>query len=248
MNFQPTDYLNNLNLDFDQEVSPIINNDSNFSLNELDLFSQSEFFDLDVFSKDFIAPSKQQQVAQPQTKLNRPQPSQRIIQQQQLQQQLQQQQIQQQEQRQSQQQIEEEEADISLQFLNLPEQQDSISSSPIIKLESENKLAESITSSSSPSSIIEHELDNRVAKPDDKRKRNTAASARFRIKKKLKEQQMEEHAKLLQDRVVNLEKKLKTLEMENKCLKNLILQKNEKNSNDLLESIKKRSSNFSYTT
>lgn len=76
---------------------------------------------------------------------------------------------------------------------------------------------------------------------EDKRKRNTAASARFRIKKKLKEQQMEQKARELQDKVTSLEKKLMTVEMENKCLKSLILKKNEEDNVKLLESIKKRS-------
>lgn len=52
---------------------------------------------------------------------------------------------------------------------------------------------------------------------------------------------MEQKSKELQDRLLALEKKLKTLEMENKCLKNLILEQNEKKNTDLLESIKKRS-------
>ncbi|EIE79159.1 hypothetical protein G6F46_002541 [Rhizopus delemar] len=53
---------------------------------------------------------------------------------------------------------------------------------------------------------------------DDKRKRNTAASARFRIKKKLKEQEMEktiremtEKSKALQNYVDDLEKEIKWL-------------------------------------
>lgn len=53
---------------------------------------------------------------------------------------------------------------------------------------------------------------------EDKRKRNTAASARFRIKKKLKEQEMEktiremtEKSKALQGYVDDLEKEIKWL-------------------------------------
>ncbi|EGV66870.1 hypothetical protein PSN45_002721 [Yamadazyma tenuis] len=76
---------------------------------------------------------------------------------------------------------------------------------------------------------------------EDKRKRNTAASARFRIKKKMKEQQMEAKSKELQEKVQSLEKKLMTLTMENKCLKSMILKKNEEQNIKLLESIKKRS-------
>lgn len=90
----------------------------------------------------------------------------------------------------------------------------------------------------SPSSDIQGTVS---AANEDKRKRNTAASARFRIKKKLKEQQMEQKAKELQDKVNSLEKKLLTVEMENKCLKSLILKKNEEDNVKLLEAIKKRS-------
>jgi hypothetical protein len=91
-----------------------------------------------------------------------------------------------------------------------------------------------------------------TASLNDKRKRNTAASARFRIKKKLKEQQMDTELKRLTDKVVNLEKTLKQLNMENKCLKSLILQKNDEKNQQLLQSIKSRSimdssNTFQYT-
>ncbi|KAK7208422.1 hypothetical protein BZA70DRAFT_273686 [Myxozyma melibiosi] len=67
----------------------------------------------------------------------------------------------------------------------------------------------------------------RFAAEEDKRRRNTAASARFRIKKKQREQQMERAAKDLQDKVQQLETKVMQLEMENKWLKNLVVEKNE---------------------
>lgn len=148
MNFQPTDYVNNLNFDFD-EVSPSIDS------NDLDLFSQVEFFDLDVFSQDLPLPNKE-------------------------------------------------------------------TSKPVVDK-------------------VTKQTKGKLSSPDDKRKRNTAASARFRVKKKLKEQQMEENAQRLEEKVVLLEKQLKTLEMENKCLKNLILQKNEEKNSTLLDSIKQKS-------
>lgn len=198
MNFQPTDYLTNLNLDFDQEVSPRLNDTpSTTTTNDLDLFSGVEFFDLDVFSNDSSAPSKQQQRLQ--------------------------------------------KDDLS-QFLNLPEP----------KVEA-NQVSEEVSEQVQPQEeqLIPPTRKIATAAVEDKRKRNTAASARFRIKKKLKEQQMEQHAKELQDRIGSLEKKMKTLEMENKCLKNLILQKNEDKNFDLLESIKKRSrldSDYQFTT
>lgn len=156
MNFQPTDYINNLNFDFD-EVSPSIDS------NDLDLFSQVEFFDLDVFSQDSVLPNKKDVTA---------------------------------------------------------------TTTGAAKQEVEKAVKQTKT---------------KLSSPDDKRKRNTAASARFRIKKKLKEQQMEENAQRLEEKVVLLEKQLKSLEMENKCLKNLILQKNEEKNSTLLDSIKKKS-------
>lgn len=185
--FQPTDYLQDLNLDF-SNVSPEI------PQNDLDLFSQADFFDLDVFSK------------QPKVK----------------------------------------QEDESLAFLNLPMDYGKNETKDEYLTENPLKRNYSVSSASTPADSAHS------AASEDKRKRNTAASARFRIKKKLKEQEMEQRSKEMQEKVSNLEKKLKTLEMENKCLKNLILQQNEKKNSVLLEDIKKRSildskSVFEYT-
>lgn len=206
MNFQPTDYLSNLNLDFDANVSPEENP------NDLDLFSQTEFFDLDVFSSDFSAPLKVQQSKQHQQQLQR-QPTGHIDEAQPL--------------------VKQENLDHHL----LGYLGDSVTSSPFV--------AEVATPAvDEPSMVKQMELG------EIKRKRNTAASARFRIKKKLKEKQMEQQAHELQEKLNALEKKMKSLQMENKCLKQLILQKNEEKNCDLLESIKKRSlgdSGFTFT-
>lgn len=70
---------------------------------------------------------------------------------------------------------------------------------------------------------------SRMAAEEDKRRRNTAASARFRIKKKQREQALEKSAKDMTDKVSNLESKVQQLEMENKWLKNLLVEKNEGN-------------------
>lgn len=67
---------------------------------------------------------------------------------------------------------------------------------------------------------------SRLAAEEDKRRRNTAASARFRVKKKQKEQQLEKTAKEMTERVSSLEQRIQQLEMENKWLKNLIVEKN----------------------
>lgn len=69
----------------------------------------------------------------------------------------------------------------------------------------------------------------------DKRKRNTAASARFRIKKKMREKEMEIKIQQLDDLIKEFEIKITELEMENRLLKNLIIEKgNQKSSQELL--------------
>ncbi|KIW58869.1 hypothetical protein PV05_03362 [Exophiala xenobiotica] len=73
---------------------------------------------------------------------------------------------------------------------------------------------------------INSEDKSRHAAEEDKRRRNTAASARFRIKKKQREQALEKTVKDVQDKNTELEAKLRQLEMENKWLKDLITEKN----------------------
>ena len=87
----------------------------------------------------------------------------------------------------------------------------------------------SITLDSTASESLEEA--SRLAAEEDKRRRNTAASARFRIKKKQKEQALEKTAKDMSDKVAQLEMKINQLEMENKWLKNLITEKNSKKGN-----------------
>ncbi|KAK6824847.1 hypothetical protein PG990_003792 [Apiospora arundinis] len=69
------------------------------------------------------------------------------------------------------------------------------------------------------------EEQSRVAAEEDKRRRNTAASARFRVKKKAKEQALEKREKELHDEVSALKKRITHLETENKWLKNLVMGK-----------------------
>ena len=66
---------------------------------------------------------------------------------------------------------------------------------------------------------------SRMAAEEDKRRRNTAASARFRVKKKQREQALEKDNKEMKERVQQLEGKVQQLEMENKWLKGLITDK-----------------------
>lgn len=65
----------------------------------------------------------------------------------------------------------------------------------------------------------------RYAAEEDKRRRNTAASARFRVKKKQREQELEKRTKEMNEKVALLEDKVQQLEMENKWLKGLITEK-----------------------
>ena len=69
------------------------------------------------------------------------------------------------------------------------------------------------------------EEQSRVAAEEDKRRRNTAASARFRVKKKACEQALEKQEKELGDEVSVLKKRITHLETENKWLKNLVMGK-----------------------
>jgi Basic region leucine zipper len=66
---------------------------------------------------------------------------------------------------------------------------------------------------------------SRHAAEEDKRRRNTAASARFRVKKKQREQTLEKTVKEAQDKNTKLEARVTQLEMENKWLKGLITEK-----------------------
>ncbi|KAI1613333.1 hypothetical protein EDD36DRAFT_419471 [Exophiala viscosa] len=75
-------------------------------------------------------------------------------------------------------------------------------------------------------SNLNGEEQSRMVAEEDKRRRNTAASARFRIKKKQREQALENTVKDVQDRNAKLEARLNQLEMENKWLKELITEKN----------------------
>jgi Basic region leucine zipper len=67
---------------------------------------------------------------------------------------------------------------------------------------------------------------SRVAAEEDKRRRNTAASARFRVKKKQREQALEKSVKEAGEKNAVLEARVSQLELENQWLKNLITEKN----------------------
>lgn len=66
-----------------------------------------------------------------------------------------------------------------------------------------------------------------VVAAEDKRRRNTAASARFRVKKKQREQQLQDTLKETVDKAQRLEERVMDLERENRWLKNLVVEKKE---------------------
>lgn len=87
-------------------------------------------------------------------------------------------------------------------------------------------LTQSRLSSIAPTEHNPAEEKSRLAAEEDKRRRNTAASARFRVKKKQREQALEKTLKDTQDKNSKLEAKITQLELENQWLKDLITEKN----------------------
>ncbi|KAJ2617979.1 hypothetical protein H4S08_000059 [Coemansia sp. RSA 1365] len=71
----------------------------------------------------------------------------------------------------------------------------------------------------------EDNTQRKTAAEEDKRRRNTAASARFRIKKKLKEQALERTAREMSEKAETLEKRVQELEVETRWLKSLITER-----------------------
>lgn len=78
-----------------------------------------------------------------------------------------------------------------------------------------------------PSRPLSFEEASRLASEEDKRRRNTAASARFRVKKKQREQALEKSAKDMTDKVTTLEGRVVALETENKWLKDMLMEKHD---------------------
>jgi hypothetical protein len=60
---------------------------------------------------------------------------------------------------------------------------------------------------------------------EDKRRRNTAASARFRMKKKEREADLERRTRDMSDRCEDLQKRISALETENRWLRELITER-----------------------
>ncbi|KAI5294431.1 hypothetical protein KEM52_004032 [Ascosphaera acerosa] len=74
---------------------------------------------------------------------------------------------------------------------------------------------------------------SRLAQEEDRRRRNTAASARFRIKKKEREKNMERMLKESAAKIAGLETTVAKLELENRWLKSLITEKSSWADQDL---------------
>lgn len=77
---------------------------------------------------------------------------------------------------------------------------------------------------------------------EDKRRRNTAASARFRVKKKQREAALEQTVKETTDKNDILEARVSQLELENHWLRGLIMEKNgadEQSEQDISDMFKK---------
>lgn len=73
----------------------------------------------------------------------------------------------------------------------------------------------------SPSNMVS--TSSPITPVDEKRRRNTAASARFRAKKKEREAALEEKAKVLETRVGELERECEGLRRENGWLRGLVV-------------------------
>lgn len=103
----------------------------------------------------------------------------------------------------------------------------------------EKRKAEHAAVTNSPARILSFEEQTRLAAEEDKRKRNTAASARFRVKKKQREQALEKTAKEMADKVTMLEGRISALETENKWLKSLVTEKHGGGKEDILNKLLK---------
>jgi hypothetical protein len=98
------------------------------------------------------------------------------------------------------------------------------------------KAGDSVTNPNSQNASTSLEDQSRIAAEEDKRRRNTAASARFRVKKKEREKALERSVKEVTDKNGKLEQRVSQLEMENRWLRNLITEKNgSKNDVDITE-------------
>jgi FAD synthase len=107
-----------------------------------------------------------------------------------------------------------------LSFLSNPKQQNS-------ENDLDFWLSANLNGESNDLSALHKAVSIDISQPeDDKKKKNTIASARFRAKKKQKDMELKNENEELQKKVVVLEGKLKESEMEIKWLKDLLVEKN----------------------
>lgn len=79
-----------------------------------------------------------------------------------------------------------------------------------------------------PGSVSSSSTSPGVRDNEERRRRNTEASARFRVKRRMRVQAMEKQQMELIRKIEDLEVQVKTLEMENECLKQMLLGKSSK--------------------
>ncbi|KAI9008838.1 hypothetical protein CLU79DRAFT_505429 [Phycomyces nitens] len=77
-----------------------------------------------------------------------------------------------------------------------------------------------------PKEPIRKKSVEKIVAAEDKRKRNTAASARFRMKKKMKEHDLEKQTTEMIQKTEELEAHVRELEKEIKWLRELVVEKN----------------------
>ncbi|KAG8825175.1 hypothetical protein FRC19_011969 [Serendipita sp. 401] len=89
--------------------------------------------------------------------------------------------------------------------------------------EDEEMMDEATSPNDKSGKVSTHPDGTPLTAAEDKRRRNTLASARFRLKKKEREAAMEHKAKELDDKVSSLERECESLRKENKWLKSLVV-------------------------
>ena len=103
---------------------------------------------------------------------------------------------------------------------------DSSNSSPLAPIHNQfNNYHNSTLPQQNTTSVNSNDSQTKVEVPGLKRLRNTAASARFRAKKKRREQILEQEARETREAVNKLENRVTELETENRWLKDLIMDK-----------------------
>ncbi|CAO3610789.1 unnamed protein product [Cunninghamella echinulata] len=101
---------------------------------------------------------------------------------------------------------------------------------PTINLTKKSRKKATTTPTATTTAGVKRDIDEAISEEDklaeeDKRRRNTAASARFRIKKKLREQAMEQSVRDMTQKSEKLQERVNELELEVKLLRSLLTEK-----------------------